>query len=235
LAYTGGVGIVTVHFRDSEHGKPAGFEAGNPGQEPSLYRSFGKRVFDILFVIVVAPVGLMLVAIAAFLTVLGGQLPFYLQPRVGKGGRLFRMLKIQTMVSNADAVLDAHLAQNPAARAEWAKKQKLENDPRVTRLGEILRKTSLDEMPQLWNVLKGDMSIVGPRPMMVDQRSLYPGNAYYALRPGITGPWQISDRSEGSFAGRAIFDAEYNQDLNLKTDLSILARTAGVVLRCTGR
>ena len=145
------------------------------------------------------------------------------------------MLKIRTMVANADAHLETYLAENPEARREWDEKQKLENDPRITRFGNILRKSSLDEMPQLWNVLKGEMSIVGPRPMMVDQQELYPGTDYYMLRPGVTGPWQISDRSQGSFAGRARFDAAYNKTLSLKNDLHILAGTAGVVLRCTGR
>lgn len=211
------------------------FDTMESSGKPGFYRAFGKRAFDILFVVLTSPIGLLCVIGAALATSLGGQFPFYWQKRVGMGGKVFYMLKIQTMVPDADAVLKAHLAQNPAARAEWAEKQKLEDDPRITRFGHILRKTSMDEMPQLWNVLKGDMSIVGPRPMMMDQRSLYPGQAYYALRPGITGLWQISDRSEGSFAGRAIFDAEYNQELTLKRDLSILAQTVGVVLRCTGR
>lgn len=200
-----------------------------------FYRVLGKRVFDILFVILTLPVGLLCIFGAALATALDGNFPFYLQKRIGKGGKVFRMLKIQTMVPDADAVLETYLSKNPAARAEWDEKQKLENDPRITRVGKFLRKTSLDEMPQLWNVLKGDMSIVGPRPMMVNQKSRYPGQAYYVLRPGITGPWQISDRSQGSFVGRAAFDAEYNQNLSLKTDLRILAQTAGVVLHCTGR
>ena len=229
---------MTAHFRgpaDLKTAQAAKLDRMESSGKPGFYRAFGKRAFDILFVVLTSPIGILCIIGAVLLAALGGRFPFYLQKRVGMGGKVFYMLKIQTMVPDADAVLEAYLAQNPAARAEWDEKQKLEDDPRITRLGHILRKTSMDEMPQLWNVLKGDMSIVGPRPMMVDQRSLYPGQAYYALRPGITGLWQISDRSEGSFAGRAIFDAEYNQDLNLKRDLSILAQTAGVVLRCTGR
>ncbi len=230
---------MTAHFRDNSVGvKAAGiadFEVTSSAPRRSFYSSYGKRVFDILFVVFTLPLGVLIVLGAALLTALGGQFPFYQQDRVGRGGRVFRMLKIQTMVPNADAALEDHLQQNPAARTEWNDKQKLENDPRVTRLGEVLRKTSLDEMPQLWNVLKGDMSIIGPRPMMKDQQSLYPGEAYYALRPGITGPWQISDRSHGTFAGRAAYDTEYSRTLSLKNDLRILASTAGAVLRCTGR
>src|SRR5690606_30267059 len=126
------------------------------------------------------------------------------------------------------------LATNPEAKAEWELTQKLKNDPRITRFGHFLRKTSLDELPQLWNVLRGDMSIVGPRPMMLEQAQLYPGADYYHLRLGVTGLWQISDRNNSTFAARATFDARYAAELSLKGDISIIARTVGVVLRCTG-
>ncbi len=138
------------------------------------------------------------------------------------------------MVSDADARLAEYLANDPQAKAEWDHAQKLKNDPRITRIGSFLRKTSLDELPQLWNVLKGDMSLVGPRPMMPRQQVLYPGTAYYALRPGITGTWQISDRNQCSFAARAEFDADYEQSLSFARDLHILLSTVGVVLRGTG-
>ena len=138
------------------------------------------------------------------------------------------------MVSNADALLEQHLACDPAAREEWNRTQKLRHDPRITPIGRMIRKSSLDELPQLWNVLVGDMSLVGPRPMMVDQQEIYPGTAYYALRPGITGFWQTSVRNESSFAERAGFDAAYLRDLSFRTDLHILMRTVRVVLRGTG-
>ena len=229
---------MTAHFRESvdlDRADIVEFDLNQNERKSGPYRAFGKRSFDVFFVLAVAPLGALLVLGAALATWINGQSPFYWQDRVGRNGRVFRMLKIKSMVDDAETVLKDYLSNNPAARAEWDKKQKLTDDPRVTRLGEFLRKTSLDEMPQLWNVLKGDMSIVGPRPMMVDQQVLYPGTAYYELRPGITGPWQISDRSHGSFVGRAGFDTEYNRSLSLKNDLSVLARTAGVVLRCTGR
>ena len=160
--------------------------------------------------------------------------PFYTQTRVGKGGRQFRMWKLRSMVVDADSRMDAYLASNPAARAEWDSTQKLQQDPRVTPLGQFLRKSSLDELPQLWNVLTGDMSLVGPRPMMPNQQIMYPGTAYYALRPGITGYWQTAGRSRTTFEARAEFDAAYEQDLTLMTDVRILARTVGVVLNGTG-
>ncbi|MEL6620131.1 MAG: sugar transferase [Pseudomonadota bacterium] len=234
-----GYAKMTVYFKDPTDAQSVGLEKFELAQGTGLsglYRAFGKRAFDIAFVLAVAPLGLTLVFMGALLSAVGGgHWPFYHQLRVGRGGKVFRMLKIRTMVANADAHLETYLAENPEARREWDEKQKLENDPRITRFGNILRKSSLDEMPQLWNVLKGEMSIVGPRPMMVDQQELYPGTDYYMLRPGVTGPWQISDRSQGSFAGRARFDAAYNKTLSLKNDLHILAGTAGVVLRCTGR
>jgi lipopolysaccharide/colanic/teichoic acid biosynthesis glycosyltransferase len=138
------------------------------------------------------------------------------------------------MVRDADKCLEDCFRADPALRQEWDQKQKLINDPRVTKRGRMLRKASLDELPQLWNVLRGDMSLVGPRPMMVEQKSLYPGQDYYDLRPGITGLWQISDRNESSFAERARFDAVYNRTLSLPVDIGILFATVRVVLRGTG-
>ena len=144
------------------------------------------------------------------------------------------MLKIRSMVPDAELILQDYLEQNPKARDEWEHKQKLRCDPRITWLGSFLRKLSIDELPQLWNVLRGDMSLIGPRPIMIDQRALYPGSAYYHMRPGITGLWQVSDRNESSFIERAKFDTDYYNNCSLKTDLTIFMRTIGVVLRGTG-
>ena len=138
------------------------------------------------------------------------------------------------MVANADAALEAHLAANPETRAEWDRNQKLRHDPRITKVGQMLRKTSLDELPQLWNVLKGEMSLVGPRPMMVEQQALYPGSAYYALRPGLTGFWQVSVRHESSFAERAQYDAEYLSKVTFAQDISVMVKTVSVVTKATG-
>jgi exopolysaccharide production protein ExoY len=138
------------------------------------------------------------------------------------------------MVVDADAQLEAYLAANPEARLEWDRTQKLKSDPRITPVGRFIRKISLDEVPQLWNVLKGDMSLVGPRPMMPEQRALYQGGAYFELRPGITGFWQVGDRNDTTFSARAVYDARYAQDLSLMTDVIILLLTIRVVLRGTG-
>ncbi|MFU8883176.1 MAG: sugar transferase [Rhodobacterales bacterium] len=199
-----------------------------------LYSGLGKRLFDLVFVAVIAvPVTIVLV-ILSVLVALDGRSPFYVQKRIGRNGRVFRMYKLRSMVADADQVLEAYLAENPAARAEWDRTQKLRHDPRITRFGRLIRKTSLDELPQFLNVLKGDMSVVGPRPMMTDQRSLYPGVEYYEMRPGITGFWQTSVRNESSFEQRAEYDRDYFYRLSLLTDLKIVFRTFGVVVRATG-
>jgi lipopolysaccharide/colanic/teichoic acid biosynthesis glycosyltransferase len=201
---------------------------------PVLYRSVLKRPLDIFLVLVLLPIVAPLLLILVVLAASDGKNPFYRQPRVGKGGRIFNMWKLRTMVPNARTLLEGHLSRNPAARLEWERNQKLRSDPRITPLGHVLRKSSLDELPQLWNVLKGDMSLVGPRPMLPEQQSLYPGEAYYNLRPGITGLWQVSKRNECTFSGRADFDTAYDEQLSFGTDLTVLIATFGVVLRGTG-
>lgn len=200
----------------------------------SLYRVAGKRLLDILFVLLVALPVLSVLAPLAVAVMLDGHSPFYGQVRLGRNGRVFRMWKLRTMVPDADQALLDLLARDPTARTEWELHQKLRRDPRVTTIGAFLRKTSLDELPQFWNVLVGDMSVVGPRPMMPSQRDLYPGDEYFALRPGITGSWQTSDRHESSFSERARFDQSYYHDLSLATDLRIMARTVSVVVNGTG-
>lgn len=202
--------------------------------KPSTYNRFGKSVLDMALVVLTLPISLPLIAIFALLIAFDGGNPFYTQMRVGRGGKLFRMIKLRTMVPNADLQLERYLADNPEARAEWDATQKLKNDPRITLVGRILRKTSLDELPQIFNVCTGAMSLVGPRPMMVEQTALYHGNGYYALRPGMTGFWQISDRNECNFVGRVHYDNAYLRSMSLSTDLFVISRTFSVVLRGTG-
>ncbi|MGR3512907.1 MAG: sugar transferase [Paracoccaceae bacterium] len=199
-----------------------------------FYASFTKRVLDVVIVLAALPFLLPFFLIIGALIALDGHSPFFRQERVGQDGKRFYMWKFRTMVPDAEAKLETHLAENPDARAEWDSMQKLANDPRITRIGRILRSTSVDELPQLLNVLSGDMSLVGPRPMMPCQQALYPGHGYYRLRPGLTGSWQVSERHTSTFAERATYDDAYEQDLTFATDLGILAKTVGVVLRRTG-
>ncbi|WP_241484044.1 sugar transferase [Ruegeria sp. ANG-R] len=193
-----------------------------------------KRILDFMIVLLSLPIVLPIILVLAILVATDGVNPFYAQRRVGKDGRIFTMWKLRSMVPNAHALLEAYLASNPAARREWAETQKLKNDPRITTIGHVLRRTSLDELPQLWNVLRGEMSLVGPRPMMPEQQELYPGKAYFSLRPGLTGSWQVSQRNMSTFASRAEFDTNYANNLTLRTDLGILYSTIGVVFKATG-
>ncbi|MBT53216.1 MAG: sugar transferase [Mameliella sp.] len=203
-------------------------------QGPTLYRDLFKRALDIAIVLIVALPALLIVGLFSLIVARDGHSPFYTQKRLGRNGRCFDIWKLRSMVPDADSRLNEHLAANPAARAEWDRSQKLRNDPRITRVGRLIRKTSIDELPQLFNVLKGDMSLVGPRPMMPCQQDIYPGSAYYAMRPGITGYWQVSVRNESSFAQRAGFDTAYLEQLSLLNDLRVLFKTVRVVLRGTG-
>lgn len=199
-----------------------------------FYRRYGKRSLDIALVLLSAPLVLLVMLPMIAMVALDGGRPFYSQMRVGVNGSSYRMWKLRSMVHNAEEKLSAYLATNKVAKEEWDRDQKLKNDPRITKVGRIIRKTSLDELPQLWNVLKGEMSIVGPRPMMINQRRMYPGKHYFALRPGITGAWQISARNESTFAERAEFDAGYSRSLSFKEDLRIISATVGVVAKGTG-
>lgn len=206
------------------------------GQSASFgaYRQFFKRLLDVAFVAVVAPIAVPMILFSALLVATDGHSPFFLQKRVGRSGRVFGMVKLRTMVPGADAALSEYLASNPEANEEWTRSQKLRKDPRITRVGRFLRKSSLDELPQLWNVLNGTMSVVGPRPITEAQRAIYPGRAYYSLQPGITGLWQVSKRNDCSFKDRSVIDDQYAASLSFFGDLRILVRTVGVVLRCTG-
>ncbi len=224
-------------------GRPSDFSIYSDIDNPALfiapvrrgfYRNGGKRLLDIMLVLLAMPAVLPMVALCALGVMLDGGSPFYGQLRVGRGGSLFRMWKLRTMVPDADRRLSEYLAENPEARVEWEVKQKLQDDPRITRFGQILRRLSLDELPQLWNVFRGDMSLVGPRPMMPDQQPLYPGHAYYLLRPALTGPWQVSDRNASSFASRATFDDAYERDVTMANDFRIILATIRVVFRATG-
>lgn len=224
-------------FHDAANGRsglPVDFAIDGDAATQGFYARHGKRALDLLLVILSAPVVLPVVLLLALLIRIEGGPAFYGQPRVGRGGRLFTCWKLRSMVVDADERLAAHLAANPAAALEWQERQKLRDDPRVTKVGALLRATSLDELPQLWNVLLGDMSLVGPRPFMPEQEKLYPGRAYYAMRPGLTGYWQVGDRNDSSFAARAVHDARYAREISLGVDLATIAATIRVIVRPTG-
>jgi len=232
---------MTLHVQPDLHlcGVSGGPYVPRPSSPAALpggpYARTGKRALDLviggLALILALPV---LVILALALWVESGN-PFFFQRRLGQGGREFRMWKLRTMVPDADRKLAACLAADPALKREWDLTQKLKRDPRITPLGRFIRKTSLDELPQIVNVLKGDMSLVGPRPMLPEQLPLYPHpDAYLALRPGITGLWQVTARNENVFALRAVIDRDYLNRLSLGQDLRIMGATFGAVVQATG-
>lgn len=199
-----------------------------------IYRNGAKRAFETALILLSAPIVAPVIVALALVSMRDRHNPFYWSKRVGKNGKTFKMLKLRTMVPDAEKLLEEHLASNADAREEWGSSQKLKNDPRVTRFGRLLRKSSMDELPQLWNVLIGDMALIGPRPMQPEQRALYPGLAYYALRPGLSGLWQVSDRNDSEFAKRADFDRQYDEEMSFVMDVRLLAKTIGVVIKGTG-
>lgn len=209
-----------------------------PGAEEQegagFYGRYGKRMLDVTLILLALPFLLPLMAVLVLWVRGDGGPAFYRQSRLGRGGRVFQFWKLRSMVWDAEARLQAHLAADPEARIEWELYQKLRCDPRVTGKGRLLRKSSIDELPQLWNVLRGDMSLVGPRPMLPEQRALYTGRAYFRLRPGLTGLWQVSARNDSPFAARAAFDEAYAAELSLRGDLRLLRRTVTTLLRRTG-
>lgn len=201
------------------------------------YARGGKRLFDLALALVLLPLLAPVIAICWALVKLDGGPGFYSQMRVGQHGKSFRCWKLRTMVVDAEAVLQKLCDSDPEVAREWHVNQKLENDPRITRIGGFLRATSLDELPQFWNVIVGDMSFVGPRPFMLNQQYLYDasgGRAYYEMRPGITGHWQVYGRGETSFVDRVDYDDSYFKALSLGEDISLIAKTALIVLKRTG-
>jgi exopolysaccharide production protein ExoY len=160
----------------------------------------------------------------------------YRQPRVGFRSSTFGCLKFRTMVMDGDAILARYLRDNPEAAKEWAETRKLKRDPRVTAIGQVLRQTSLDELPQLWNILRGDMSIVGPRPVVVEEITMYgPSAGHYLLtRPGLTGAWQVSGRNDVSYERRVSLDRDYVENWSFWNDIKIIAKTVPVLITAKG-
>jgi len=214
-------------------------EPFRPAVEQMPLRAAGygvKRALDIVGAIVLAAVFSPLVlVITAFMGCEEGSV-IYRHRRVGRDGQSFECLKFRTMVPNADQVLHELLERDPAIKAEWVRDHKLRCDPRVTRLGRFLRRTSLDELPQLWNVMRGEMSLVGPRPVVREELLRYGRNvrAYLSAKPGITGLWQVKGRNDTDYRRRVVLDTYYVKNQNLLLDLYILFKTTRVVLGGSG-
>ncbi|HEY0212994.1 MAG TPA: sugar transferase [Paenirhodobacter sp.] len=208
-----------------------------PEIESGFYEMSGKRIFDICaagFILTAAsPILLVLLLIAQQ----DGGPAIFRHHRVGRGGGKFHCLKIRSMVVDAERRLAAILHHDPQAAAEWHESHKLTHDPRVTWFGRFIRKTSLDELPQLWNVLRGEMSLVGPRPIVTDEIARYGEDfgSYARVRPGITGLWQVSGRNDTTYDERVAMDVDYARSVTFWQDLKILVLTARSVALRTGR
>jgi exopolysaccharide production protein ExoY len=195
-----------------------------------------KRILDVAGAIVLAAVFSPLMLAIVVLMRRGGGSIIYKHRRVGRDGRAFECLKFRTMVPNADQVLRELLERDPAIKAEWLSDHKLRCDPRVTPLGRFLRRTSLDELPQLWNVMRGEMSLVGPRPVVREELLRYGRNVrtYLSAKPGITGLWQVKGRNDTDYRRRVVMDTYYVKNQNLRLDFYILLQTTRVVLGGSG-
>ncbi len=194
---------------------------------------FLKRCMDLGLILLASPLLLPIILVSMFLVRIGSKGPiFYRQVRIGKDGARFHAWKFRSMVEDADAVLEKHLSANPSLKAEWERDHKLRNDPRITSIGKWLRKTSLDELPQLWNVVRGEMSLVGPRPIVEKEIEKYRDifELYLLVPPGITGLWQISGRNNTTYDERLNFDRIYVENWSCTLDLFILFRTIKTAL-----
>ncbi len=196
-----------------------------------------KRCFDVLLVLISAPVTLPLLTIVSAVVMLSSRGPvFYSHRRIRRNGAFFSMWKFRTMCVNSAEVLEDYLARHPDAHVEWNQTHKLRRDPRITALGAFLRRYSLDELPQLWNVLMGQMSLVGPRPIVAAEVAKYGDSfdCYCRVKPGLTGLWQVSGRSELSYDARVALDCDYVKHWSLTKDLVILLKTFSSVVNQDG-
>jgi lipopolysaccharide/colanic/teichoic acid biosynthesis glycosyltransferase len=211
---------------------PLGYVRSRAALRPQRASLGCQRVMDCVICLLAAPFAIAVGLIIALLIRLDGGPVFYSQRRIGLGGQAFNCLKFRSMVMDADVRLEQVLARDPVARAEWEDYQKLALDPRITPVGKFIRATSLDELPQLINVWRGDMSIVGPRPIMTDQIALYGEHFgdYCSLRPGITGLWQIGGRNNCTFAERVRLDMEYARTWSMLRDVQIIILTIPAVI-----
>jgi exopolysaccharide production protein ExoY len=210
--------------------------AASPAYTQSWLETLTKRVFDLSGALLLGAVFLPLIVGIFVLTRRSGGPALFRHHRVGKDGEVFECLKFRTMVPNADKLLAEVLESDIELKSEWLENQKLRNDPRVTPIGRFLRKTSLDELPQIWNVIRGDMSLVGPRPIVRDELMRYGrmASVYLSAKPGITGLWQATGRSDTEYRRRVAMDVYYVRNRRFLLDLYILLRTTSVVLKGKG-
>jgi lipopolysaccharide/colanic/teichoic acid biosynthesis glycosyltransferase len=224
-----------MHYLDTVAETPPRSQKRQRAQRSST--DIAIRALDVFIAIVaLIALGPFLVFVAGSIVLADGGSPIFAHQRLGRGGSRFGCLKFRTMVIDSQQRLEALLAKDPVARAEWDRDQKLRNDPRVTRLGRFYRKASIDELPQLINVLRGEMSIVGPRPIVQAERARYGRHfsAYCAVTPGITGVWQVCGRNDVSYRRRIACDVLYARSRSLPLNVRIIAMTIPAVLKSEG-
>lgn len=212
-------------------------EYANSAPAPrARYVGWPKRLLDVSIVLLALPFAAPLILALSVLIRRDGGSGLFGHTRVGRGGHEFTCWKLRTMRTDAQACLSRLLANDPDLRRQWYANQKLTDDPRITKIGRFLRQTRLDELPQLWNVLIGEMSIVGPRPVTLDELERYGADrpAYLAMRPGLTGPWQAGLAGKSGYAGRIAADVDYANGASFGMDLAIILRTGLVVLKRSG-
>lgn len=224
-------------YADTVRGKAfGGYSLDQMPSQLFRYRVI-KRCIDVVLIFLSAPLILLAVALVALLVKISSPGPvFYSHRRIRKNGAFFSMWKFRTMCVNSTEVLEEYLAKHPKARAEWKKTHKLKDDPRITPIGSFLRRYSIDELPQLWNVLTGHMSLVGPRPIVAAEVEKYGDSfeCYCRVKPGLTGLWQVSGRSELTYDERVALDCDYVNRWTLRRDLRILTKTFRAVLKQDG-
>jgi lipopolysaccharide/colanic/teichoic acid biosynthesis glycosyltransferase len=230
--------IIEDSYSYTESGRPL-WRSQRLIATPSAFFRYAviKRVVDVALVVISVPVLLLVMGAVSALVVWSSPGPvFYSHRRILKGGVFFSMWKFRTMCVNSAEVLDEYLARHPEARTEWNKTHKLRNDPRITPIGSFLRRYSVDELPQLWNVLVGQMSLVGPRPIVAAEVEKYGErfDCYCRVKPGLTGLWQVSGRSELSYEERVALDCEYVERWSLLRDGVILLKTFSSVIKQDG-
>ena len=237
--------LANAHWDRHEHTQPRPFPgplATGLGRSwtadpPFVVGGAGKRYFDVCVALCSIVLWLPLLCLIAIAVKFASRGPiFYRHRRVGRNGKAFDCLKFRTMVVDAEAILHRHLSTNCEAAREWKESHKLKSDPRITPIGVVLRKTSLDELPQLFNILKGDMSFVGPRPIVVAEVPKYGEciSHYMCTRPGLTGPWQVGGRNDVDYARRVALDSQYVEHWSFWRDLAIITKTVRVIVTSRG-
>ena len=196
-----------------------------------------KRIFDLIFCLILCMPFLIVISVISIFYLLRFDFPFFFQDRIGQGGKNFKIIKFRTMKKNADEILSELLASDSDLKSEWEANYKLKNDPRITVVGSFLRKTSLDETPQFLNVFMGQMSWVGPRPIVEEELRKYGVNkgVYLQQKPGLTGLWQVSVRNNESYDERVKLDLRYSSTQSIFLDIKIIVMTLLVVFKGTGQ